>query len=240
MSRSTRARYRGTRAVRECRRGNASPHRAGAFLSGRCLGTVDRVVLRRALRLTADDAQVVAQAQEWSERDPPPDIFAIPADAVDRMRTVAATAGLGIPIYREVHLALDRSPDNLRWVTTALVAPAGPFRYLSTAPALGFLTALVPACKQASVPLDSIIVRAHADTVYATTKVVVAFVKNMTELGLTQLRTDTVMLERFAEQFAPFEIWLDDHTEAQHGRTLETTFSAAVVVLDPQSSLWSE
>ncbi len=156
-----------------------------------CLGTVIRVVTRRALRLTADDANVFAQAQEWFEQEPRLDMFAIPPGAIDRMRTVTAIAELGIPIYREEHLSIDRGSENLRWVTTALIAPGGPFRYVSAVPAIGFLTALVTACKQAGVPLDSLVVRAHNDTVYATTKVVHAFVRHMAELGLTQLRTDS-------------------------------------------------
>ena len=105
------------------------------------LGTVVRVVVRRALRLTADDDAVLAQAHDWFEREPRLDKFTIPAGAIERMGMV---------------------------------------------------------------------------------------------------RTGAVILERFVEQFRPFETWLDDHTEAQHGRKIDPTLPAAVVVLDPQSSQWSK
>jgi len=196
--------------------------------------------VKRALRLTADDIDVLAMAQEWSQREPRPDVFAIPAGATDRVRTVAAIADLGIPVYRETELLLDPSPYNVSWVSTALLAPAGHFRYVSVVPAISFLTELVPACTRAGVPLDSIVVRAHTNGEHATEKVVKAYANHMSGLGLTQLRTDTVMLERFAELLSTFDIWLDDRTEAQHERALHATAAAAVVILDPTSAHWSE
>lgn len=207
---------------------------------GRSLGTVAGVVVQRALRLTADDIDVLAMAQEWSQQESRPDMFAIPALATDRVGTVAAIADLGIPVYRETELLLDRSPYNLNWVSTALLAPAGRFRYVSVVPAISFLGELVPACTRAGVPLDSIVVRAHTDVEHAAEKAVKSFATHMSDLGLTQLRTDTVMLERFGDLLAMFDTWLDDRTEAEHHRTLDATTSAAVVILDPTSSHWSD
>jgi hypothetical protein len=86
------------------------------------------------LRLTADDDDVLAQAQDWFEREPRLDMFAIPAGPIDRMGTVRAIADLGVPVYRETNLLLDRTADNLNWVTSTLIAPAGPFRYVSAVP----------------------------------------------------------------------------------------------------------
>jgi hypothetical protein len=197
------------------------------------------VVARRALRLTADDLDVLALAQEWSQRDPHPDIFAIPAESVDRMSTVVAIASLGTPVYRENNLLVDRSTGNLAWVTTTLVAPAGPFRYVSTVPQVGFLNELVHACARAGVPLDSIVVGLDTDVAYATNKNVPTIAARIWDLGLTQLRTDTVVLERVGDVLARFDLWLDDRAEAQQGRALDDTVRAAVVVLDPLSPHWS-
>jgi hypothetical protein len=198
-----------------------------------------RVVLRRALRLSAEGADVLVMAQEWYERESRLDMFVIPAGAIDRMGTVRAIADLGLPVFRETNLLLDRTADNLNWVTSTLIAPTGPFRYVSAVPAISFLTAFVAACTGVGVPLDSIVVRVHADAAFVDVKLAKAFARQMSELGLTQVRTDTAMLERFAEQFSPFDIWLDDHSEAEHHRTLDTTTSAAVVILDSTSPHWS-